>query len=196
MNRRTVVGRSVDRGSVGCYDADYATLASPAKRADQTSEEAEQRMKLEFGTTQLGAQPYLGIRTKATIDTLGGIMGPLFGEVYGYIRQSGQAPAGMPFAIYHSMEDDTVEVECAMPVASPMAGSARVQAGELPAGTLATVTHLGPYDGLRHTWLALTEWMHLQGFKAAGAPWEVYVTDPGAEPDQSKWRTDIFFPVR
>lgn len=32
--------------------------------------------------------------------------------------------------------------------------------------------------------------------EAAGAPWEVYVTDPGAEPDQSKWRTDIFFPLR
>ena len=71
-----------------------------------------------------------------------------------------------------------------------------IQAGELPAGTAATVTHLGPYDNLRHTWEALTEWMKSQGLAGAGAPWEVYVTAPGAEPDQSKWRTDIFFPVR
>ena len=28
-----------------------------------------------------------------------------------------------------------------------------------------------------------------------GPSWEVYVTDPGAEPDTSKWQTDIYFPV-
>ena len=38
--------------------------------------------------------------------------------------------------------------------------------------------------------------MESEGLEGAGAPWEVYVTDPGAEPDQSKWRTEIFFPVR
>ena len=42
---------------------------------------------------------------------------------------------------------------------------------------------MGPYDALRQTWAALTEWMSSQGLQPAGAPWEVYVTDPGAEPD-------------
>ena len=154
-------------------------------------------MKPEFRTTQLEAQPIVGIRTRTTMNKIGEVMGPVFGEVYGYIQQSGQAPAGMPFAIYHSMaEGDTVELECGMPVASPMAGTARIQAGELPAGTMVTVTHMGPYDDLKHTWAALTKWMASQGLQAAGPPWEVYVTDPGAEPDRSKWRTDIFFPVR
>ena len=153
-------------------------------------------MKLEFGTTELQAQPYLGIRAKTTIDKLGAIMGPLFGEVYAFIQQCGQQPVGMPFSIYHSMERDAVELECGMPVGSQMDGAARVESGELPCGTMATVTHIGPYEGLPHTWAALTEWIRSQGLEAAGAPWEVYVTDPGAEPDQSKWRTDIFFPVR
>jgi len=102
----------------------------------------------------------------------------------------------MPFAIYHSMEGDAVELECGMPVRSQMDGTARVQAGELPCGTMATVTHMGPYEGLPNTWAALTEWMASRGLEGAGAPWEVYVTDPGGEVDQSKWRTDIFFPVR
>ena len=152
-------------------------------------------MEFEFGTTRVNAQPYLGMRTKTTIDKIGEIMGPFFGEVYGYIQQSGQQPAGMPFAIYHAMDGRTVDVECGMPVASPLAGTERIRPGELPSGTVATVTHLGPYDGLPRTWAALTEWMESQGLAAAGAPWEVYVTDPGAEPDASKWRTDIFFPV-
>ena len=153
-------------------------------------------MNQEFQMKQIDAQPILSIRTTATMDKIAEVMGPLFGEVYGCIRQSGHEPAGMPFAIYHSMDGDAIDLECGLPVASPMEGAGRVQASELPAGTVATVTHVGPYDALRQTWAALTEWMGSQGLQPAGAPWEVYVTDPGAEPDQSKWRTDIFFPVR
>ena len=153
-------------------------------------------MKQEFETRQIDAQPILGIRATVTMEKIGEVMGPLFGEVYGYIQQSGQEPAGMPFSIYYSMDSDTIDLECGMPVTSPMEGEGRVKAGELPGGTVATVTHMGPYEALRQTWAALTEWMGAQGLQPAGAPWEVYVTDPGAEPDQSKWRTDIFFPVR
>ncbi len=153
-------------------------------------------MTPEFEMKQVDVQPIVGIRTKTTVDKLAEVMGPIFGEVYGYLQNSGQVPTGMPFAIYHSMEGGTVEVECGMPVASQMAGTARIRAGQLPAGTMAAVTHMGPYDDLPHTWAALVEWIKSQGLQPAGAPWEVYITDPGAEPDQSKWRTDIFFPVR
>ncbi len=152
-------------------------------------------MKQEFQTKQIDTQPVLSIRATATMDKIGEVMGPLFGEVYGCIQQSGQEPAGMPFAIYHSMDGDMVDFECGIPTVSPMESVGRAQAGGLPGGTVATVTHMGPYDALRQTWAALTEWMSSQGLQPAGAPWEVYVTDPGGEPDQSKWRTDIFFPV-
>ena len=153
-------------------------------------------MTSDFGTKQIDAQPIVGIRTQTTMGRIAEVMGPLFGELFGYVQQSGQAPAGMPFAIYHGMDGDNVDLECGMPVAAPMAGTDRIRAGELPGGTAATVTHTGPYDQLGQTWTALTAWMKSQGLEPAGAPWEVYVTDPGAEPDPSKWRTDIFFPVR
>ena len=153
-------------------------------------------MKPECRTTQLEAQPIVGIRATVAMKEIGNAMGPLFGEVHGHIQRSGGQPAGMPLALYHSIPGETVDLECAIPVASPLEGAGRVQAGELPAGTAATVTHVGPYDNLPQTWAALTAWMQSQGLEAAGSPWEVYVTDPGAEPDQSKWRTDIFFPVR
>ena len=153
-------------------------------------------MKPKIGTTQLAAQPIVGIRTTVAMKDIGQAMGPLFGEVQGHIQRSGGQPAGMPIAIYYTVPAETVDLQCAIPVAAPLAGAGRVQAGELPAGTAATVTHIGPYDDLPQTWAALTEWMQSQGLEGAGAPWEVYVTDPGAEPDQSKWRTDIFFPVR
>ncbi len=153
-------------------------------------------MTLEFGVTELEAQPTVGIRTTVAMSEIGSAMGPLFGELSEHIAQSGQEPAGMPLARYHSPPGETVELECAIPVASPMPGEDRVRPGELPAGRAATVTHLGSYDGLPQTWMALTAWMESQGLEAADSPWEVYVNDPALEPDQSRWRTDIFFPVR
>lgn len=153
-------------------------------------------MKREFRTTRLEAQHIVGIRTTVAMSEISQAMGTLFGEVHGYIQQSGEQATGMPLAIYHSPPGSTVELECAMPVAKAMTGAGRVRAGELPAGTAVTVTHVGPYDDLPQTWGALTEWIKSQGLEASAAPWEVYVTDPGAEPDASKWRTDIFFPVR
>lgn len=152
-------------------------------------------MPLTFEMKHVEAQPILGVRTTSTMDQLTGLIGSLFGEVYAYIHECGRQPAGMPFSRYHSMDGNTVDVECGMPVAPALDGRGRVQAGELPAGTVATVTHMGPYDDLPQTWAELTQWMESQGLQPTGSPWEVYVTDPGAEPDQSKWRTDIFFPV-
>ena len=153
-------------------------------------------MSLQFATKNVEAQPILGIRTSLKMEEIGQVLGSLFGKVYGYIKEKGQEPAGMPHSIYYSIDGDTIDLQCGMPVQSPIGGGERIQAGELPAGTVATATHAGPYEGLPKTWQALVEWIGSQGFQPAGAPWEVYVTDPGAEPDQSKWRTDIYFPVR
>ncbi len=153
-------------------------------------------MDYEFETRQTEAQHVLTIHATTTAHKLPELLGELFGEVYGHIAGQGGQPSGMPFTRYYDMDGVNVDFECGMPVASPMAGAGRVRAGELPACTVATVTHMGPYDNLPQSWNALLSWMGSEGLEPAGPPWEVYVTDPGAEPDQSKWRTDIFFPVR
>ena len=150
---------------------------------------------LVFSTTELAARPVVGIRSRARPEEIGQSMGALFRELFEHIGARGQAPAGPPLSIYHAMEPDGVDFECAMPVAAPMEGTDRIRAGELPACKAATVTHRGPYENLKRTWGALTAWMASQGLEGAGAPWEVYVTDPATEPDRAKWRTEIFFPV-
>ena len=56
----------------------------------------------EFGTKTLEAQPIVGIRATAPMSEVASVMGPLFGEVHGYIQGNGGTPAGMPLTIYHS----------------------------------------------------------------------------------------------
>ena len=153
-------------------------------------------MKLEFTTKELEAQLIIGIQTSVALAKIGDVLGQMFADMLAYLQKHGQSPIGMPLTRYHCMDGDTADLECALPIAAPIAGTDRIRCSELPSGTMATVTHMGPYDNLPGTWAALAEWMSSQGLEPAGVPWEVYVTDPGAEPDQSKWRTDIFFPVR
>ena len=150
---------------------------------------------MEFETRRIPAQPILGIRATTTMEKVPQLLGELFGEVYEFMRGKGLEPAGMPLTIYHSMDGDGLEMECAMPVSAPTEGSGRISGGELPATLAAVTTHVGPYDQLPGAWAQLTDWMEREGLAPAGAPWEVYATDPGAEPDPAKWQTDIVFPV-
>ena len=50
------------------------------------------------------------------------------------------------------MDGNVLDMECAMPVATRVAGSGRIAAGKLPATLAAVTTHVGPYDQLGRTW--------------------------------------------
>ena len=73
--------------------------------------------------------------------------------------------------------------------------------GELPAGRYARLIHVGPYGGIRGATAALQQWIKHQGQALEIEPtpagdrvagWvEFYPTDPRAEPDQSRWVTEI-----
>ncbi len=152
-------------------------------------------MNSEFEIKHINSRPILGVRVVTTMDKVPETIGPLFGEVYGFIRQGDHQPAGMPLTVYHAIDGNTIDLECGMPLTEPAQGKGRVTAGELAGGKVVMVTHMGPYEKLGQTWSALTNWIEAQQLEPRGSPWEVYQTDPGAEPDQSKWRTDIFFPV-
>ena len=66
-----------------------------------------------------------------------------------------------------------------------------VAAGEVipvdpPGGTIATGTHVGPCEKLVDTYNELMAWL---------AQEKLVPSDPVLEPDASKWRTQIFWPV-
>jgi AraC family transcriptional regulator len=70
-----------------------------------------------------------------------------------------------------------------------------MQAGFLHAGPVACAVHAGPYEQLSETHAAIERWIEANGFHAAGAPWECYVTDPGEHPDPANWRTEVYWPL-
>jgi AraC family transcriptional regulator len=71
-----------------------------------------------------------------------------------------------------------------------------VQVETLPACEAAVTIHTGPYDGLADAHAAVEQFLAEHGLHKAGAPREVYLTDPGEVPDPKQWKTQIVWPVR
>jgi effector-binding domain-containing protein len=96
-----------------------------------------------------------------------------------------------------------LEIDVGVPVAAAVDGDGQVIPGVLPAGRYAALTHVGPPGELAEATGALLDWAAREGLSwdmspgEGGERWgsrlEIYLTDPGQEPDMSKWETQLAF---
>lgn len=134
-------------------------------------------------------------RLPVRVSEMPNVIGSAFGEVYGYLGTRGVDPEGPPFIIYHEMPeaDRPIDLEICAPIARATEAPAGWQAQELPAGTFATIMHVGPYETLETAYDALKEYIGAHDMTVTGPPREVYLSEPDTPPDQI--RTIIEFPV-
>lgn len=153
------------------------------------------------------AQPYVAIRRTVTMDGISGAVDEAFPELFGWLAGNGIAVGGAPFIRYLVIDMAAeLEIELAVPVGAPAAGSGRVRAGVLPEGRYAVLRHTGPHDGLIASNAELQRWAHEHGVEfdtwdtAQGPAWrsraEHYLTDPSKEPDPAKWEVDVAYLTR
>ncbi|MCC6237228.1 MAG: GyrI-like domain-containing protein [Dehalococcoidia bacterium] len=143
---------------------------------------------------ELTEQQTAVVRHRIAMSEVGSIPGWL-GQTYEAIERAGAQPSGMPFVRTLAIDAGGMEVEVGWPVATPVAEDGDVHASTLPGGPAAVATYFGPYDGIAPAYESVQRWCQDHGRVASGAPWESYFTDPNEEPDSSKWRTDIHFPL-
>lgn len=118
-------------------------------------------------------------------------------QVFQHIIQNGGEIAGPMYGRYHAFTQDDMDLEIGVFVKQPVAEGAEIKSVEIPGGQVTSSDYYGPYSGLPSAWNAAHKWFsESQEWEISGPPMEVYWTDPGEEPDQSKWRTEIVHPVR
>jgi effector-binding domain-containing protein len=148
-------------------------------------------------------QPYVAVRTQATMQELASVIPQLLGEVFAWLGSQGVPPAGAPFIRYFVIDMAAqLDIALGVPVATAVPGNKRIAAGMLPAGRYATLVYTGVQNGIAAN-AALLDWGAKQGFEwqkwatANGAAWgarlESYLTDPEIEPDPAKWETEVAF---
>lgn len=153
---------------------------------------------------QLPARPYVAIRRKVTMQTIGEVLPALHPNVFAWLARNGISPTGAPFWKYDVIDmEGEMEVEVGSPIADPVPGDDEVAGGVLPAGRYATVWHTGHPSELMAATGSLLDWAAARNLKwdrsesEHGERWvsrlEIYETDPREEPDMTKWRTQLAF---
>jgi effector-binding domain-containing protein len=154
-------------------------------------------MNAYFVTTENRPAQPAAVRTATlTIDCLPEWLGQTFGAVAGFLPAHNSYPVGPPFARYSRRADGLFDVAAGFPVQAPIEGDGDVEAITLPGGPAATTMHVGPYDDMVPGYQAITDWITSQNAAPVGDPWEVYLSDPGAQPDPAQWQTQIVQPYR
>lgn len=116
---------------------------------------------------------------------------PTLGRVLG---EQGVNATGA-YALYHGMPTDSFDLDVGLLTDRPVAASADVQSGTLPAGRVARVIHVGNYDRLGQSWGALGAWVAESGHRPGNDVWEVYLTEPGPDVDPEAMRTELNWPL-
>ncbi|QCB98733.1 AraC family transcriptional regulator [Arthrobacter sp. PAMC25564] len=161
--------------------------------------ESNAESRPDIKSSQLKEQPTAVVRETVPMNALRDFFSRAFGAVMGAVQQQHVQLAGPPFALYRGMPTDVVDVEAGFPLAAPFTpaggGDTGVSAGSLPSGHAYEAMHIGPYEKLQQTYGAIQARMQADGVTPGEAMWEYYLSDPAAEPDPSKWKTLVVWPV-
>lgn len=149
----------------------------------------------EFTLQEVPTETVATIRRVVPMGELASFLPATFGQIAGAVGPAGGQVSGPPFAWYHSMPTDTVDVSAGFPVAGDVhTPDGGVLIHERPGGRAAVGIHVGPYDTMTETYDELRAWLSVEALVPTGDMWEEYLTPP--EGDPSTWQTRIVTLVR
>lgn len=139
----------------------------------------------------------VSIKEECEMNKLNSKMIEIYPQLMNYLNENDSKIYGPPFAIYHESETDGFTLlECGLPVKSKIEGKGNINFIKiLPTKTI-MASHFGHYNTVQLTYGTLLNYINDNGIEVTGTPWEMYITDPMKEPDQSKWETKVYFPIK
>jgi effector-binding domain-containing protein len=136
------------------------------------------------------AVPLAVVRRQAHPSELSRVVPECCGLVWNVLKAQG-VKGGRHVAVYY---DDAIRLEVGAEVTVPFAEREGVVRSSTPAGTVACVTHFGPYGGLSAAHDAIHTWCKTANHRLAGPRWEIYGHWQSAwDTDPSRIRTDVCY---
>ena len=119
-------------------------------------------------------------------------------QLYAWAAPKGLLGGGPPIGIYHDSPQDVAPEELrstlAIPVPDTVQGEGAVRIEVIPSREEAIYVHKGPYDRLEPAYGKVIEHIFKSGYKIAGPPMEVYISNPMEVPPE-ELVTEIRFPI-
>ncbi len=127
---------------------------------------------------------------------------PMLTGVRKYIEAHGAGIVGPSTFVCHETPKEVVranlqhnaDVEVVIPVSSEISGNEEIACYELAGGTMAVITHKGPYEKSAAAYKKLFAWLAENHKKVAGPTREVYLNDP-QKVSPEELLTEIYVPV-
>lgn len=136
--------------------------------------------------------PVAVVRRQARADELSRLVPQCCGLVWNALKAQ-QLRGGRHVAIYW---DQSIRLEVGVEISGSFAERDDLVRSATPAGTIASVTHLGPYAGLGAAHQAVHDWCNARNHRLAGPKWEIYGHWKSEwDSDPSQIRTDVFYLV-
>src|ERR1041384_7173713 len=139
---------------------------------------------------QFPGRPLAIVKRRAAKQQLGPVIQEACGTVWNAIR-SQHIKGGRHVAVYL---DSAFNLEVGVELDAPFAGAGEVLPSSLPAGPVATTTHLGPYQRLGEAHEAIQQWCKSNSREPIRPCWEIYGHWQNEwNNDPSQIRTDVYY---
>lgn len=192
---------SCNNGKKDSVAASKDTLIVPVKRTEK-ADQAERPPIINMVDTVAPKRIIIFAKDSArTYERIGLKLGKLYGgKLAETIKKNNLKMTGAPVAWYKTTKAPFF-FEAGLQVNKrPAKLPGAVQVRELAAGNVVVAHFYGPYNLMTQGYDAIREWIKVNKKISAGAPFEIYVTDPigkdGKPLDPYKVQTDIVFPIK
>ena len=163
--------------------------------------EAKPRFTVSIAVVETSPQHYIGISSTMSLEDMESVsaqMGKSYGELVGVLQKAKVEMTGPPFCLYPRYDEENKEMDmvCALSVPAGAKLPAKYPIMISNGGKAVMAIHMGDYHKLEGTHDQIAKYLAFKKLEVNGAPWEVYITDPGTEPDTAKWVTEVYYPVK
>ena len=116
------------------------------------------------------------------------------GSLFGKLQRAGKEMDGMPCGLYFKWDEETnmTDMAAAIPVSKP-ASIKGASSYTIPEKTALQIDYYGDYKEIVSAHMAMDAYLKDYGLVSDMPVIEEYVTDPGDEPDPSKWLTKVTY---
>lgn len=194
MGKVMTVFMDMEKAISPMFDKGLANL-----KAITEKEAAEAKPAYDIQTVDRPAMLYLGKREVVKWADMKEFFDTNLGSGFAAIGKAGVEPAGPPSGVYFEWDEETQTADMIAGVPVPTDAKGKLKGMELyesPASKALMVEYRGGYSGMGSAHEAMDAHMKDNGLEFNENVIEEYITDPGSEPDSTKWVTNIYYLIK
>ena len=184
VNMEEAIGKDFEKG-----------LENLKKKVEELpKEEVVMEPEVNIESVEVPTRTFIGKRDIVKFENMQTFYAENFGAAHAIITEKELEFDGSPSGIYFVWEPEKgqADMAAALPVKNLETDLEGFETFTL-GGKALKVVHLGSYDDLMIPHTAMENYLKENDLTMEGPALEEYVTDPGNEPDTSKWETHIYY---